>query len=202
MENQTYPYIKITQELYDKIKDILDSVGYNTKYVAKISDVANVLVINYCNEFGDVTNLFGECLGHNRFELTSIKEFLITVCELKDFKVEYVDSAMLNNINYHKFDFEIDENNKSIKIYEYDTEFELKNLKSGMVVLTTKGEKYLVVDDLLIAKHGFNMLNSYKPDLTHKYDSTFDIVEIFNKSNRWAYGLQGEIKHEETIWKR
>ncbi len=61
MENQTYPYIKITQELYDKIKDILDNVGYNTKYVDKISDVANVLVINYCNKFGDVTNLFGNC---------------------------------------------------------------------------------------------------------------------------------------------
>ncbi len=71
-------------------------------------------------------------LGHDRFELTSIKEFLITVCELKDFKVEYIDSAMINDVNYNKFDFEIDENNKSIKIYEYDTDFELKNLKSGV----------------------------------------------------------------------
>lgn len=80
--------------------------------------------------------------------------------------------------------------------------FSLKDLKSGMVVKTIRGEKYLIVDDLLIGKHGYNELNNYNSDLTHKFDSTFDIIEVFKKSINWGFGLQGEIEHGESIWKK
>lgn len=87
-----YPYIKCTQKLYDKIKNILEIVGYNTICVDKITETANELVIDYANNFGVVANLLEDCANStNRYRCSNIREFLTKACELKGFEVSYVD---------------------------------------------------------------------------------------------------------------
>lgn len=66
-------------------------------------------------------------------------------------------------------------------------EFEKTNLKNGFVITTADQKTYMVMLDvrrrgtwldLLISQDGYEDLNNYNQDLTHKDDSTKDIVKI------------------------
>lgn len=114
-----YPCIKCTQRLYDRIKDILEIVGYNTIYVDKITEDANELVINYADNFGDVTNLLKNFANlYNRYECSNIRDFLTAACKLKDFEVYYIDNTEDNNSENHYFSYCINKEDKTISIYE------------------------------------------------------------------------------------
>lgn len=118
-----YPYIKCTQQLYDRIKDILEVIGYNTKYVDKITEVANELVINYANNFGDVTNLLEDCANStNRYRCSNIQEFLTVACELQGFKVSYINNTEDNDSKNHYFGYCANNETKTIGIYENEEE--------------------------------------------------------------------------------
>lgn len=122
-----YPYIKCTQRLYDRIKDILEIVGYNTIYVDKITEDANELVINYADNFGDVTNLLENCANsNNRYECSNIRDFLTAACKLKDFEVYYIDNTEDNNSENHYFGYCINKEDKTISIYENFEEGDLQ----------------------------------------------------------------------------
>lgn len=122
-----YPYIKCTQRLYDRIKDILEIVGYNTIYVDKITEDANELVINYADNFGDVTNLLENCANsNNRYECSNIRDFLTAACKLKDFEVCYIDNTEDNNSENHYFGYCINKEDKTISIYENFEEGDLQ----------------------------------------------------------------------------
>lgn len=114
-----YPYIKCTQKLYNRIKNILENVGYNTKCVDKITEVANELVINYANNFGYVANLIEDYVDStNRYRCSNIREFLTKVCELKGFEVSYVDFVSNDDAENHYFRYILDKDNKTITIHE------------------------------------------------------------------------------------
>lgn len=124
-----YPYIKCTQRLYDRIKDILEIVGYNTIYVDKITEDANELVINYADNFGDVTNLLENCANsNNRYECSNIRDFLTTACKLKDFEVYYINNTEDNNSENHYFGYCINKEDKTISIYENFEEGDLQTI--------------------------------------------------------------------------
>jgi len=66
-------------------------------------------------------------------------------------------------------------------------EFEKANLQNGYVVTTANKKSYMTMLDihrrgtrlnLLISQDGYEDLNNYNQDLTHKDDSTKDIVKI------------------------
>lgn len=149
-----YPYIKCTQRLYDRIKDILEIVGYNTIYVDKITEDANELVINYANNFGDVTNLLENCANsNNRYECSNIRDFLTAACKLKDFEVYYIDNTEDNNSENHYFGYCINKEDKTISIYE--------NFEEG-------GLQAIIVEKSVVPKKKFkkkkeNYVVSYDP---------------------------------------
>lgn len=149
-----YPYIKCTQRLYDRIKDILEIVGYNTIYVDKITEDANELVINYADNFGDVTNLLENCANsNNRYECSNIRDFLTAACKLKDFEVDYIDNTEDNNSENHYFGYCINKEDKTISIYE--------NFEEG-------GLQAIIVEKSVVPKKKFkkkkeNYVVSYDP---------------------------------------
>lgn len=149
-----YPYIKCTQRLYDRIKDILEIVGYNTIYVDKITEDANELVINYADNFGDVTNLLENCANsNNRYECSNIRDFLTAACKLKDFEVYYIDNTEDNNSENHYFGYCINKEDKTISIYE--------NFEEG-------GLQAIIVEKSVVPKKKFkkkkeNYVVSYDP---------------------------------------
>lgn len=134
-----YPYIKCTQRLYDRIKDILEIVGYNTIYVDKITEDANELVINYADNFGDVTNLLKNCANsNNRYECFNIRDFLTAACKLKDFEVYYIDNTEDNNSENHYFGYCINKEDKTISIYENFEEGDLQAITVEKSVVPKK----------------------------------------------------------------
>ena len=136
-----YPYIKCTQRLYDRIKDILEIVGYNTIYVDKITEDANELVINYADN------------SNNRYECSNIRDFLTAACKLKDFEVYYIDNTEDNNSENHYFGYCINKEDKTISIYE--------NFEEG-------GLQAIIVEKSVVPKKKFkkkkeNYVVSYDP---------------------------------------
>lgn len=148
-----YPYIKCSQQLYDRIKDILEIIGY-TIYVNKITESANELVIDYANNFGDVANLLEDCADSaNRYRCSNIQEFLITVCELKGFEVVYNIFVKDNNAENHYFKYVIDKENKIIEISEtYNNEGECSATVTHKKKFKKKRENYVVSYDPAVGK--------------------------------------------------
>lgn len=84
------------------------------------------------------------------------------------------------------------------------------DLKNRMVVETRNGNRYLVVDDYLLAINGkgFLFLSSYTDDLTNKDKLTtdpieekinreFDIMKIYDRTTQWNY-----LKGIDLLWER
>lgn len=113
-----YPCIKCTQQLYDRIKDILEIVGYK-EVSMDVFDYSEYLIINYQNEFGQLTNLCSDNIKeNNRYECSNIQEFLTVACELQGFKVFYINNTENNNSENHYFAYCINKEDKAISIYE------------------------------------------------------------------------------------
>lgn len=117
-----YPYIKCTQQLYDKIKDILKVVGYEERNTDAITfDFVHnpYLVIDYLDVFGDISNIKDITKPtDSRYECSDIREFLTKVCELKGFEVSYVDFVGDDDAENHYFKYVLDKDNNLITIHE------------------------------------------------------------------------------------
>lgn len=86
-------------------------------------------------------------------------------------------------------------------------EFTKNDLKSGMVVKLRNGEKYLVVDDLLITSDGFMRLSSYNINMicnvtNNDFAVKYDIMEVYAKTYSWGSGFKINLNHGELLWKR
>lgn len=164
-----YPYIKCTQRLYDRIKDILEIVGYNTIYVDKITEDANELVIDYANNFGDVTNLFKDCANsNNRYECSNIREFLTKACELKGFEVSYVDFVGDGDAENHYFDYRITKENTN-EIY----------ITENLIIESSKANK----------KESFDILNDKQ-----KIDETLEPIAEWDFSKAKGNVIPNNVK--------
>lgn len=184
-----YPYIKCTQRLYDRIKDILEIVGYNTIYVDKITEDANELVINYANNFGDVTNLLENCANsNNRYECSNIRDFLTAVCKLKDFEVYYIDNTEDNNSENHYFSYCINKEDKTINIYENFEEIDLQAIVVEKSVVPKKKFK----------KKKENYVVSYDPAVG---ESSTVVATIPAKGNDKDKGSDLDIDKNKDIEK-
>lgn len=94
---------------------------------------------------------------------------------------------------YPKIEIDIETNQK---------QFTKEDLQSGMVVEIRRGNKYLVVGDLLINNIGFIRINNYNENLISIYSNEWDIMKIYDKSEKWGNGFNDGIVHENTIWER
>lgn len=120
-----YPCIKCIQQLYDRIKDILEIVGYKELDITSFEDEP-ILVINLSDNFGQMSNVRTNNINcYNRYLCSNIREFLTKVCELKGFEVVYNIFVKNNDAENHYFKYVIDKENKTIEISEtYNNEGE------------------------------------------------------------------------------
>lgn len=74
-------------------------------------------------------------------------------------------------------------------------EFKKSELKSGMVVQNNAGERFVVIEDMLINELGYSLLCSYRDNLTHiSNDSDKDISIIYEKNVfNWYRGFKNGI---------
>lgn len=90
-----------------------------------------------------------------------------------------------------------------LKGYKYiKCEFNINDLKNGMVVRYRNSEKALVLNNILIEEHSCDYLDNFKFDLTNKNDPNKDIVKIYKPAKTWTYGFYGGMSYGDEIWER
>lgn len=113
-----YLCIECTQQLYNKIKNILINIGYKE---SKLTDFKydNILVINLADEFGQISNVCESSINdYNRYLCSNIQEFLTKACELKGYTVSYINNTHCNDAENHYFGYCANNETKTIGIYE------------------------------------------------------------------------------------
>ena len=81
----------------------------------------------------------------------------------------------------------------------------IKDLENMMIVETRNQERYLVVDNMLLARDGFNELSDYNDNLIIEDDEDheFDIMAVYT-TKEWGAGLNRILyAHSlDLVWKR
>lgn len=184
-----YPCIKCTQQLYDKIKNIFDAVGYNILRVSDIdNNYTNYLIIN-AGKFGDVDIVtYAGCEKSNNCYLCSnIQEFLTKACELKGYIVSYINNTRYDDAENHYFGYCANNATKTIGIYENEEEGGLqaivveksvvpKKKKENDLNINKDMEKINIADKLKHCKKG-----------TKLYSPIFGEVEFDSINNNTIY---------------
>lgn len=71
------------------------------------------------------------------------------------------------------------------------------DLKNRMIVEIRRGDRFIVIDNILVGRNTWSDLAYYKDDLTDpKYDS-FDIVKVYDQVN-----YINKYKKINTLWER
>lgn len=148
-----YPCIKCTQQLYDRIKDILKVIGYKGPDITSFEDEP-ILVINLSDNFGAMSNVKTNNINcYNRYLCSNIQEFLTKACELKGYTVSYKNNTHCDDAENHYFGYCTNDGTKTIDIYE--------NAEEG-------GLQAIVVEKSVVPKKKFknkkeNYVVSYDP---------------------------------------
>lgn len=142
-----YPCIKCTQQLYDRIKDILQIIGYKEDNMGSLNSL-EYLVVNYLGELGLLSNIsFDSITSYNRYLCSNIRDFLTAACKLKDFEVYYIDNTEDNNSENHYFGYCINKKDKTISIHE---NFEEGGLQA---IVVEKSEKFKKKKERYVVSH-------------------------------------------------
>lgn len=183
-----YPCIKCTQQLYDRIKNILEIVGYKESSFTDFK-YDNILVINSVDEFGQISNVgeFG-INYYNRYLCSNIQEFLTKACELKGYIVSYINNTHCNDAENHYFGYCTNDGTKTIDIYE--------NAEEG-------GLQAIVVEKSVVPKKKFknkkeNYVVSYNPAVG---ESSTVVATIPAKGNDKDKGSDLDIDKNKDIEK-
>lgn len=83
-------------------------------------------------------------------------------------------------------------------------EFTKKDLKNKMVVELKDGDRFIVIDDILLNDCSFDRLSYYNDDFTNNELPGLDIIKVYNpKENRKLIPCNfNEIGEEDLIWER
>ena len=83
-------------------------------------------------------------------------------------------------------------------------EFTKKDLKNKMVVELKDGDRFIVIDDILLNDCSFDYLSYYDDDFTNNELPGLDIIKVYNpKENRKLIPCNfNEIGEEDLIWER
>ena len=88
--------------------------------------------------------------------------------------------------------------------YEFD-KFGKSDLKTGMVVETKNGNKYMVYGDRLVRSNYFNKLSCYDKDLKNKNNEDYDIVRCFDINSACINCIEDILKiigGKKILWER
>jgi len=78
------------------------------------------------------------------------------------------------------------------------------DLENRMVVECRNGNKYMVVDDMLLSTDGYNYLSSYTSDLfikttlTTEFLSEYDIMKVYKQIDVFDFDIANNIIWERT----
>ena len=83
-------------------------------------------------------------------------------------------------------------------------EFTKKDLKNKMVVELKDGDRFIVIDDILLNDCSFDYLSYYNDDFINNELPGLDIIKVYNpKENRKLIPCNfNEIGEEDLIWER
>lgn len=193
-----YPCIKCTQQLYNKIKNILINIGYKE---SKLTDFKydNILVINLADGFGQISNVCESSInGYNRYLCSNIQEFLTKACELKGYTVSYINNTHCNDAENHYFGYCANNETKTIDIYENAEESGLQAIVVEKSVVPKKKKE----NDLNINKDMEKINIAYKLKHCKKgtklYSPLFGEVEFENVDDKIEIIVHTD---EEEIYK-
>lgn len=182
-----YPCIKCTQQLYDKIKDILKIIGYKeSEFTGFKND--NILVINLADKFGQMSNISIDNINcNNRYLCSNIQEFLTKACELKGYMVSYINNTHCNDAENHYFGYCANNETKTIGIYENAEEGGLqaivveksvvpKKKKENDLNINKDMEKINIADKLKYCKKGTKLYSPLFGEV--EFENVDDKIEI------------------------
>lgn len=182
-----YPCIKCTQQLYDKIKDILKIIGYKESELTGFKN-DNILVINLADKFGQMSNISIDNINcNNRYLCSNIQEFLTKACELKGYMVSYINNTHCNDAENHYFGYCANNETKTIDIYENAEESGLqaivveksvvpKKKKENDLNINKDMEKINIADKLKYCKKGTKLYSPLFGEV--EFENVDDKIEI------------------------
>lgn len=188
-----YPCIKCTQQLYDRIKDILIDVEYKNNVDEIVFDFVHnpYLVINYANKFGIISNIKDITKPiDNRYICSDIREFLTVACELQNFKVSYINNTEDNDSKNHYFRYCANKETKTISIYENKEEAGLQTIVlEKSVIPKNNTERYIVNYDPAIGKDSTIVANI--PIKGNDFDNNKKDMEKINIADKLKHCKKG-----------
>lgn len=182
-----YPCIKCTQQLHDKIKDILKIIGYKESEFTDFKN-DNILVINLADKFGQMSNISIDNINcYNRYLCSNIQEFLTKACELKGYMVSYINNTHCNDAENHYFGYCANNETKTIGIYENAEEGGLqaivveksvvpKKKKENDLNINKDMEKINIADKLKYCKKGTKLYSPLFGEV--EFENVDDKIEI------------------------
>ena len=72
-------------------------------------------------------------------------------------------------------------------------------LRNFMIVITREGGKYMVRDDYIVSRTGYEPLDMYNRDMTHCIYSCLDIIQVYESE---VYDTFNTIKTMDKIYDR
>ena len=77
-----------------------------------------------------------------------------------------------------------------------------KDMKNGMIVETRDKHKLLVLGNKIMSRNKYDLLTSYKSNLTSKVNEEFDIVKVYNIKNLYVLNDIFKDEYLSLIWER
>lgn len=77
-----------------------------------------------------------------------------------------------------------------------------KDLKNGMIVETRDKHKLLVLGNKIMSRNKYDLLTSYKSNLTSKVNEEFDIVKVYKIKNLYVLNDIFKDEYLSLIWER
>lgn len=77
-----------------------------------------------------------------------------------------------------------------------------KDLKDGMIVETRDKHKLLVLGNKIMSRNKYDLLTSYKSNLTSKVNEEFDIVKVYKIKNLYVLNDIFKDEYLSLIWER
>lgn len=192
------PCIKCTQQLYNKIKNILINIRYKE---SKLTDFKydNILIINLADEFGQISNVCESSInGYNRYLCSNIQEFLTKACELKGYTVSYINNIRYDDAENHYFGYCANNGTKTIGIYENAEEGGLQAIVvEKSVVPEKKKENDLNIDKDMEKINIADKLKHCKKG-TKLYSPIFGEVEFDGIENNAIY-VNAIVSDDEKV---
>lgn len=77
-----------------------------------------------------------------------------------------------------------------------------KDLKNGMIVETRDKHKLLVLGNKIMSRNKYDLLTSYKSNLTSKVNEEFDIIKVYKIKNLYVLNDIFKDEYLSLIWER